>query len=127
MVGALAYTLSPRVLTTVGGLSSEALPVLLAPAILLPVVLATPGPDRAAPGRCALGPGRPVLRWRQRNGHAARCRADRSVAADPPALVAGAGHVVVGRLAVVASAWWLGPLVVLGRWSPPFLDWIERG
>ena len=57
VLGALAYTLSPRVLSTIGGLSSEALPVLLAPAILLPVLLATrAGSARAAPRRCPASP-----------------------------------------------------------------------
>ncbi len=59
VLAALAYTLSPRVLSTVGGLSSEALPVLLAPAILLPVVLATQG--RIGPRRAAALSGLAVL------------------------------------------------------------------
>ena len=69
VVGALAYTMSPRVLSTIGGLSSEALPVLLAPAILLPVVLATQG--RVGPRRAAAlsGPRGALLRGRERHGH----------------------------------------------------------
>ena len=76
VLGALAYTLSPRVLSTVGGLSSEALPVLLAPAILLPVVLCDAGADRATPGGRAVRPRGAVLRRCERHGHDPRgaCR-----------------------------------------------------
>ncbi len=126
VVGALAYTLSPRVLSTVGGLSSEALPVLLAPAILLPVVLATQG--RIGPRRAAALSGLAVL----------SCGGVNATATILAAVPTGLWLLTRRRwwrarvtwwwagAAFVASAWWLGPVLVLGRWSPPFLDWIER-
>ena len=126
VVGALVYTLSPRVLSTVGGLSSEALPVLLAPAILLPVVLSTQG--RLGPRRAAALSGLAVL----------CCGGVNATATVLAALPAGLWLLTRRRWwsapvtwwwsagVVLASAWWLGPLVVLGRWSPPFLDWVER-
>lgn len=36
----MAFALSPRVLGTVGSISSETLPMMLAPWVLLPVILA---------------------------------------------------------------------------------------
>ncbi len=126
VLGALAYTLSPRVLSTIGGLSAEALPVLLAPAILLPVVLGTQG--RIGPRRAAALSGIAVL----------CCGGVNATATILAAVPTGLWLVTRRRwwrsattwwwtaAMVAASAWWLGPLVVLGRYSPPFLGWIER-
>ncbi|HSO65682.1 MAG TPA: alpha-(1-_3)-arabinofuranosyltransferase family protein, partial [Ornithinibacter sp.] len=126
VLAALAYTLSPRVLSTVGGLSSEALPALLVPAILLPLVLATQG--RLGPRRAAAFSALAVLGCGGVNATA-------TVLAAVPAALWLATRAQWWRApvtwwwvagTVAASAWWLGPLVVLGRYSPPFLGWIER-
>jgi arabinofuranan 3-O-arabinosyltransferase len=125
LAASVAWTLSPRVLTTLGGLSSETLPVLLAPAIALPVVLAADG--RMPVRRAAALSGLALLGCGGVNATA-------TVLATVPTVLflvtrSGWWRRPLTRWWVVAaacaSAWWLGPLVVLGRYSPPFLDWIE--
>ena len=125
VLGALAYAASPRVMSTVGGLSSETLPVVMAPWILAPLVLADRG--RLAPRRAAALSGLAVLTCGGVNAAAV------FFAALPAAVWLLTRHRWWRRaltwwslLAVfLATAWWLGPLVVLGRYSPPFMDWIE--
>ncbi len=123
-VGALAYALCPRMLTTLGALSAEALAVSLLPWIILPLVQWRQwGPRRAAAlsacGVLALGGANatvtlavlvvPVL-W---------------LLTRPPE--PGRRRLAAWWVTCTAFAclWWFLPLVVLGRYSPPFLDLIE--
>lgn len=132
VIGAVAFTLSPRVLTTIGAISSETLPMMLAPWVLLPIILILR--DGTA------GEGR----------YSVRLMAARSAGAVALMGAVNAVATLTGCLAaaiwlfshkpnrlwwrftawwagclVLAVTWWVIPLVLLGRISPPFLDFIE--
>ncbi len=132
VIGAAAFALSPRVLTTLGSISSETLPMMLAPWVLLPVIRALD------PGRRG-GSGRPVRVLAAQSGIAVAAmgavNAVATLAGCLPALIWWAAH-RPNRLwwrftgwwllaLVLAASWWLLALVLLGRVSPPFLDFIE--
>ncbi|QPK83112.1 DUF3367 domain-containing protein [Corynebacterium qintianiae] len=115
VVPALLYALSPRILTTLTAISSEAWPVALVPWTLVPLVgrrpqvapalvaVALMGAVNAAATIAACVPAFVLLLWRRKWPQAALF--------------------LLGCLLV--SAWWLGPLLVLGRYSPPFTEFIE--
>ena len=119
LLGGLLYALSPRTLTTLGAISSETWPVMLAPWVLLPflrpgrvgwrdaapsvVAVACMGAVNATATLAACLPAGLVLLWRR---------------AGKTGLVWLAGCAAV-------SAWWITPLLILGRYAPPFTEFIE--
>ena len=128
LVAAAAFALSPRVLTTLGSISSETLPMMLAPWVLLPVIQALRG-DASTPVRVYAGRAGIALALM------GAVNAVASLAGCLPALIWWACH-RPNRLwwrftawwalaTALAVAWWAVALVLLGRISPPFLDFIE--
>ncbi|MEH3034504.1 MAG: alpha-(1-_3)-arabinofuranosyltransferase family protein [Aeromicrobium erythreum] len=125
VVAGFAFALSPRMLTNTGPISIENWPSAIAPWVLVPLVLAAQG----------------GIAWRQaaRSGFAASfvggVNAVASAAIVPMAalwLLTRRPSWRAVRLALwwglfmaMATLWWLVPLLVLGRYSPPFLDYIE--
>jgi arabinofuranan 3-O-arabinosyltransferase len=123
-VVALLYAVNPRMLSEVSITSIEVWPMAMAPWVLLPLVLPSPrswlwrvsrsalafalvgGVNAVATGAVLVLPTLWFLtrRWDRRT------------------VLAGATW--LGLVAAV-SLWWLLPLIQLGRYSPPFLDWIE--
>lgn len=151
VVAAAAFALSPRVLTTLGSISSETLPMMLAPWVLLaPAALGVAVTRRRADGastaddsapRADSGPG--LIRGGATSpaGSAlalalmGSVNAVATVAAFLPAALWWASYRPDRRwlrftaawvpLLVLATFWWAVPLLLLGRVSPPFLDYIE--
>ena len=124
--GGVAFAVAPRLLGLAGVLSAEVLPTAVLPWVVLPVVLAQQG--RMGPRAAAAASGVALLFFGGVN-------AVENLAALPLALLVvlvgvrrPGGAVLlrwwVGAVAL-ASAWWMLPLLVLGRYSPPFLDYIE--
>ncbi|MGO8967686.1 alpha-(1-_3)-arabinofuranosyltransferase domain-containing protein [Mycobacterium sp.] len=126
-VAAAAFALSPRVLTTLGSISSETLPIMLAPWVLLPTILALRGGDRSI-RRLAGQAGVAVALMGAVNAIA-------TLAGCLPAVIWWACHRPNRRwwrytgwwlLALaLAMTWWLVALILMARISPPFLDFIE--
>ncbi|MDR3658888.1 MAG: alpha-(1-_3)-arabinofuranosyltransferase, partial [Mycobacterium sp.] len=126
VIAALAFALSPRALTTLGAISSETLPMMLAPWVLLPVILALRGDPR-------------VRQLAARSAVAvALMGAVNAVATLTGCLAAilwWAAHRPNRRwwrftawwfgCTLLAILWWVVALLLLGRISPPFLDFIE--
>ncbi len=126
VVAAFAYVLTPRITTLLGGTSVEVWPMALAPWVLLPLVA---GSERGSVRRAAALSALVV----------ASCGGVNAVAV---AAVLPLGVIwILTRargprrwrllgwwtgLTVLATAWWSGPLLLLGRYSAPFLDYIEN-
>jgi arabinofuranan 3-O-arabinosyltransferase len=124
-LGALLYAVGPRFLSEVAVTSVEVWPMAVAPWVVLPLVV--PGPrtwrwriTRSALAFAAVGGVNAVA------SGAALVLPTLWFATRKPAREA-ALHFGAWLAAVVAvSIWWLVPLALLGRYSPPFLDWIEN-
>ncbi len=128
VVAATAFALSPRVLTTLGSISSETLPMMLAPWVLLPVILAMRGDSGRSLRVLAARAGLALALMGAVNAVA-------TLTGCLPAIIWWACHrpnrqwlrftgwwLLTSLLAVL---WWVIALVLLGRISPPFLDFIE--
>ena len=128
MVGAVAFALSPRVLSTIGSISSETLPMMLAPWVLLPTILALRGASGRSVRTLAAQAGLAVALMGAVNAIA-------TLAACLPAVIWWACHrpnrlwwryTAWWALALIlAMLWWVVALVLLRAISPPFLDFIE--
>nr|WP_281380927.1 alpha-(1->3)-arabinofuranosyltransferase family protein [Nocardioides panaciterrulae] len=126
VVAGFAFVLSPRITTLLGGVSVEVWPMALAPWVLLPLITAS---ERGSVRRGAALSALVVATCGGVNAVA--------VAAVLPLgvlwiLTRSAGPrkwPLLGWWTLftgLATFWWVGPLLVLGRYSPPFLDYIEN-
>lgn len=128
VLAATAFVFSPRVLTTLGSISSETLPMMLAPWVLLPVILVLRGDGPRSTRMLAGQAGLAMALMGAVNAVA-------TLAGCLPALIWWACHRPNRRwwrftawwlvASALASLWWLSALLLLGRISPPFLDFIE--
>ncbi|MGO1948379.1 MAG: alpha-(1-_3)-arabinofuranosyltransferase domain-containing protein [Mycobacteriaceae bacterium] len=149
LVAATLFALSPRIITTLGAISSEAWTIALVPWIMLPVVRVLLPGQHAGGGRpptrrlaaAGLGSAVAVLCLGAVNAVATLAAVVPAVlwwlaqgvfASGPDRAEARTRRRTAWRLAawwvpggILACFWWVGPLLILGRYSPPFTDYIE--
>lgn len=125
VLAGVAFALSPRMLTNLGPISIENWPSAVAPWVLIPLVIgARRGSARQAAARSGLAA-----------AVVGGVNAVASAAILPISALwlltrsRGTRRSIMMRwwpvFVALATLWWLVPLLVLGRYSPPFLDYIE--
>lgn len=125
IVAALAYALSPRMLTTLGPISIEAWPSALAPWVLLPLVI---GAERGSPRRAAALSALAVAMVGGVNAAATFAVLPMGVLwllTRTPGVRRRTMMIWWPLFTALGTLWWLVPLFTLGAYSPPFLDYIE--
>ncbi len=132
VIAAAAFALSPRVITTLASISSETMPMMLAPWVLIPIVRAF-GPADSA------GSSRGTRALAAQSALAVALMGAVNAVATAAACLVGVIWVLCHRpnrrwfvfsgwwagFLLMATLWWIVPLLLLGRVSPPFLDYIE--
>lgn len=120
-LAAALFVLSPRTLTTLGAISSEAWPIMLAPWALWPLLkIQRNKASWWALAMCVL---------------AVACMGAVNATATMAACIPASLYLLYRRAwknlglwlvgCALVSAWWIIPLLVLGRYSAPFTDYIE--
>ncbi len=125
LIGGVAYALSPRIMSVIGASSIEVWPSALAPWVLVPLVIGLRrGNTRYLAALSAV---------------AVACVGGVNAAATFAVIPLGAIWLLMAApsdrrrslmiwwpaCVALGTLWWLGPLLLLGRYSPPFLDFIE--
>lgn len=133
VLGATAFAFSPRTLSTLSTISSETWPVMLAPWVILGTLSITEAHRNTARALAAsvlpvalmgavnatatLAACTPAACWLLAScWHARERRARKHIAVFAGAWLLGCALV---------SLWWIIPLLVLGHYSPPFIEFIE--
>ncbi|MER6942334.1 alpha-(1-_3)-arabinofuranosyltransferase family protein, partial [Nocardioides sp. NPDC000441] len=127
VAGAAAYVLTPRVMTILGANSAELWPTAVAPWVLLAVIRAS--------GTTTT---KDLVRWCAVAALAVACAGGVNATAVSAVIVPGvvflltrtgarrfAALALWGVFTILATLWWTIPLVLQGRYIPPFLDYIE--
>lgn len=125
LLAGVAYAMSPRMLTTLGPISSESWPMALAPWVLLPLVI---GAERGSPRIAAAWAAVAVALVGGINAAAAFAVIPLGAVwllTRTPGPRRRALMLWWPVLTLLGTLWWLVPLVVMGAYSPPFLQWIE--
>ena len=129
LIAATAFVLSPRVITTLASISSETMPMMLAPWVLVPIV-------RCLNSRSATNT---VRRAAAQSALAVALMGAVNAVATAAAVLVAVIWLLCHRpnrrwlvfaawwtgFLVLATLWWIVPLLLLGKVSPPFLDYIE--
>ena len=125
LAGGFAFALSPRALSVIGPSSIEVWPAALAPWVLVPLVI---GMKRRSP-----------LSMAALSAIAVACCGGVNAAATFAVIPLGAIWLIMAdrglrrrtmmiawpAFVLMGTLWWLIPLLILGKYSPPFLDFIE--
>lgn len=127
VLAGLAYAFAPRVLMTAGVLTGESIPAAVLPWTLLPLLLAWRGRLRWSTAVLLSAASVPFM---------SGLNATEVICALPLALLLIVMAPLPRRRRVklatgwsaligVVCLWWIGPLLILGAYAPPFLNYIE--